>query len=171
MPLYEVKHRWTGQVLFSLEIGSYQLAVEAAVKAGATLTGATLTGATLRGATLRGADLQPIRDDLWAVLSGAPAEVPALRTALLSGQIDGSTYRGPCACLVGTLAHARGCGIYEFPDVRPDAARPSEQWFWSIRPGDTPGNSAVAAQALAWIETWLHNMHAAFGAPQESSHA
>jgi uncharacterized protein YjbI with pentapeptide repeats len=54
---FEIKHRFTGSVLFSLETDSLKLCVEAAVKSGANLTGANLSGADLSGANLRGADL------------------------------------------------------------------------------------------------------------------
>src|SRR5258707_1756290 len=46
------------------------------------LKGADLEGANLKGADLEGANLEGIRDDLWAVLSSAPAEVEGLRLAL-----------------------------------------------------------------------------------------
>jgi len=67
MKLFEIKHRISGSVLFSLKTETLKLTLEAAVKAetdltgaylrGADLTGAYLTGADLRGADLRGADL------------------------------------------------------------------------------------------------------------------
>ena len=53
----EIKNRWTGSVLFEVDIGSSKLAVEAAVKGGADLRRADLHGADLREADLRGADL------------------------------------------------------------------------------------------------------------------
>ena len=55
---YEIKHRYTGAVLFSLNCGSFKLCVEAAVKSHTNLWGANLRGADLRGANLRGADLR-----------------------------------------------------------------------------------------------------------------
>ena len=55
--LYEIKHRFTGTVLFSLETESLKLCVQAAVKAEAYLLGADLLGADLGGADLGGADL------------------------------------------------------------------------------------------------------------------
>lgn len=47
---FEIKHRFSGSVLFSLECGSLKLCVEAAVKGGADLRGANLRGADLGGA-------------------------------------------------------------------------------------------------------------------------
>ena len=134
-----------------------------AILTGADLTGAILIGADLRGADLRGASLLPIRDDLWAVLSSAPSEVVGLRTALIQGRIDGSTYKGPCACLVGTLANVRQCDFKAIPGLVPNSSRPAERFFLMVRPGDTPETSVSAKIALEWIDTWLVNMRAAFG--------
>ncbi len=54
----EIKNRWTGSVLFEIDIGSSKLAVEAAVKGGANLREADLHGANLREADLHEADLE-----------------------------------------------------------------------------------------------------------------
>ena len=51
----EIKSRWSGSVLFSLETDSMRLCLEAAAKSGANLYGADLRGANLRGADLYGA--------------------------------------------------------------------------------------------------------------------
>ncbi|MCP5230933.1 MAG: pentapeptide repeat-containing protein, partial [Zoogloeaceae bacterium] len=53
----EIKHEYSGEVLFSLECGSLRLCVEAAVRSEANLRGADLCGADLRGANLYGANL------------------------------------------------------------------------------------------------------------------
>jgi uncharacterized protein YjbI with pentapeptide repeats len=67
---FEIKNRFDGSVLFSLETDSLKLCVEAAVKSRADLTGADLTGADLTGADLYGADLYEA--DLYgANLTGA----------------------------------------------------------------------------------------------------
>ena len=42
---FEIKHRYTGDVLFALECGSLKLCAEAAVKSNANLDGANLRGA------------------------------------------------------------------------------------------------------------------------------
>jgi len=54
---FEIKHRLTGAVLFSLECESFKVCVEAAVKSRANLAGADLAGANLARADLAGADL------------------------------------------------------------------------------------------------------------------
>jgi len=57
MALFEIKHRFTGAVLFSLETKNMRLCVEAAVGSGADLAGADLAGAYLAGADLAGAEI------------------------------------------------------------------------------------------------------------------
>lgn len=54
---FEIKHRYSNEVLFSIEIGSLKLAVEAAVQSRAYLSGADLSRANLCGANLYGANL------------------------------------------------------------------------------------------------------------------
>ena len=55
--LIDIKNRFTGSVIFSLETSSMRLCVEAAVKSGANLAGAYLADAYLNGANLNGANL------------------------------------------------------------------------------------------------------------------
>jgi hypothetical protein len=62
--LYEIKHRFTGTVLFSLETESFKLCVQAAVKAKACLRDAYLGGADLGGADLG--------DAIGVIYLGAP---------------------------------------------------------------------------------------------------
>ncbi len=69
----EIKHRWTGSVLFSIETENFKLAVEAAVKSGADLRDAYLRGADLRDAYLRDAK---IRDDI--TVTQAPIQITGL---------------------------------------------------------------------------------------------
>jgi hypothetical protein len=149
-----IKNRWTDAVLY---------ADETADSVRSALLNALKSGANLRGADLRDADLMPIRDDLWAVLSSMPAEVPALRAALANGNVDGSTYTGKCACLVGTLANARHCDVDSIPGLTPNSNRPIERFFLGINKGDKPETSQFSALALGWVDEWLSNMRAAFG--------
>jgi uncharacterized protein YjbI with pentapeptide repeats len=127
------------------------------------LSGSDLSGSNLRGSDLSGSNLTPIRDDLWAVLSASPREVPALRHALIDGTVDGSSYEGACACLVGTLANARHCAHNAIPSLAPNSNRPAERLFLSINKGDTPSTNQFSKLALSWIDEWLVNMQSAFG--------
>ena len=77
--LFEIKSRWSGRVLFSLECGSLTLCVEAAVKARANLAGAYLADANLAGANLAGANLA------GANLAGANLAGAYLADANLAG--------------------------------------------------------------------------------------
>jgi hypothetical protein len=124
----------------------------------ANLTGADLTGADLTDANLTDANLTIVRDDIWAVLSSAPREVPALRQALSDGKVDGSTYSGECACLVGTLAHARGGDEYCIPNLVPNSSRAAERFFLGIRKGDKPETNQASKLALEWVDMWLANV-------------
>jgi hypothetical protein len=75
---FEIKSRFSGAVLFSLECGSLRLCVEAAVKSRANLSGADLSGADLYGADLSRANLS------GADLSGADLSRANLSRANLS---------------------------------------------------------------------------------------
>ena len=118
----------------------------------ANLSGADLSGADLSGAYLSDASLRPIIADLWFILSQARREIPAMVTALRTGNVNGSTYTGKCACLVGTLENA---GAVDLPHV---AQSPAERWFMPIRKGDKPGDASTggfaAGKALEWIEQY-----------------
>src|SRR3546814_16020479 len=83
---------------------------------GAYLRGANLSGANLSGAYLRGADLRAFQADFWMILLGAQKEVPGLIKALKAGRVNGSTYSGECACLVGPIAHLGGLEV-DTPDT------------------------------------------------------
>ena len=120
----------------------------------ANLYGANLREADLREANLGEANLGEVRDDIEAVLATSKDEVPALLAAIREGRIDGSVYAGSCACLIGTLAAARGCDYHE---LHPDSSRPAERWFLALRPGQTPATSPVAAITAGWIEAWLRD--------------
>jgi len=129
----------------------------------ANLRGADLSDANLRDANLRGANLLPVRDDIWAVLSSAPREVPALIDALKAGRVDGSTYAGECSCLVGTIATARGnVSVDSLGSLKPNSSRPAERFFLGISKGDTPETSQFSKLALDWVAEWHDTMTKAF---------
>lgn len=52
---FEIKHRLSGELLFSIETDTWKLAIEAAIKAKADLRSADLSWADLRSANLRSA--------------------------------------------------------------------------------------------------------------------
>ena len=104
----------------------------------ANLSGADMSDADLRGADLRGADLSGIKEDFYSILNAAPNEVLALRLALVEGRVEGSTYEGKCACLVGTIS-----------------TRPAEIWFMAISEGETPATNQVSAITVEWVDEWL----------------
>jgi hypothetical protein len=121
----------------------------------ADLRGANLGDANLRDADLRGANLSQFKTDLLDILIRAPKEIPALRQSILDGKIDGTVYEGACACLVGTIANARGCNYGELGNgIVPNGSRPAEKWFWNIRRGDTPETSQICAITLEWIDEY-----------------
>ena len=187
----EIKNRFTGAAQVTAEIecdesASYSvklgLGVRWAIQSEANLSEANLSWANLSKANLSKADLSKanlskadlskadlswanltaIRDDIFAVLSAAPAEVDGLRTAIAEGRIDGSTYSGTCACLVGTLANVRHCAVDEIPGLCTDSYRAAERFFTAIKPGDTPATNPASALALQWVDDWLARMKAAF---------
>ncbi|MCA8326096.1 pentapeptide repeat-containing protein [Burkholderia cepacia] len=127
------------------------------------LRGADLSGANLSDANLRDADLLPIKADFIEVISQAPREVPALIDALKAGRVDGSTYSGECACLVGTIANARGIDVDSSElGIPKDSSRPVERFFMAIRKGDMPETNPASKLALEWAETWLDTQRKAF---------
>jgi len=81
---YEIKHRWTGKIIYQGEAESFRALVVAAVGAGANLARAYLAGADLAGADLTRADLT--RADLTgANLAGADLTRADLTRADLTG--------------------------------------------------------------------------------------
>ena len=88
-------------------------------------------------------------------------EVPGLIAALKEGRVDGSTYSGECACLVGTIANVKKCAYDAIPELRPDSSRPIESLFLAIRKGDTPETNQVSKIAVEWAEEFMGFMKAA----------
>ena len=168
MALIRITSWWDGTQLYEVEATDLKDALHRAVAAKVDLSGSNLSGSNLRGSDLSGSNLTPIRDDFWAVLSAAPEEVSGLLAALKEGRVDGSTYNGECACLVGTIANVRGC-VYTAlaPVLQANSSRPAEVFFLSIRKGDTPETNTFSTIATEWAEDWLMRMRAAFGQQPE----
>jgi Pentapeptide repeats (8 copies) len=91
------------------------------------------------------------RNDFRQIISTAHAEIPALIAALRAGKVAGSTYSGHCACLVGTIANARGVDAHT---LHTDSNRPAERWFLMISKGDTPGDNSPGAIAAGKAIEW-----------------
>ena len=107
--MFEIKHRYSNEVLFSIEIGTLRLAVEAAIKSVANLSRANLSGANLSGANLSGANLS--RANLsGADLSGANLYGANLSRANLSG------------------ADLSGANLYGYISIGPIGSRYSYLW-------------------------------------------
>ena len=124
--------------------------------AGANLSGASLSGASLDGANLDGANLDGVKEDFFARLSIAKQEVAGLYKAVCDGKIDGSAYRGECACFVGTIANVRQCDPEKLKDLiglEMDVGSPTERWFLALKPGMTESHPVVKITA-GWIREW-----------------
>ncbi len=179
MPI-TIKNRWTDKPIATVEnTDSLREAVIKLVNQGvdlaeadlrdAQLDLASLDGASLDRASLVGARLDPIRNDFFAVLSFAPAEVPALIAALNEGRVNGSCYSdGECGCLIGTLAIASGTdphdkdGCEVVHGLNGNSERPAERFFMAIKRGHTPENSQFAKLARDWAQEWFDRIQAAF---------
>ena len=151
---FQIKNRFTGNILFEYESETLKDTVVKAIESDADLSGAYLSGANLRGA-----DLTPIKNDLFVVLLHAIHEIPNLKKAIIEGKIDGSTYTGDCACLSGTVHKAaienNGPQQKQREDLIMacrDSSRPIEMFFCGISPGHTPENNQAAKLVMDWIE-------------------
>ena len=124
----EIKHRYSGSILFAGEFGSLQLAAKAAVSAKAKLYDADLRGADLYGANLRGAELS------CADLYGANLRGATLRGATLSGaNLRGADLRG--ATLSG--ADLRGANLYD-----------ADLYYANLRGADTQHCARIISASL-----------------------
>ncbi len=147
----QIVSRWdAGKVLFECELPE---GIESGMAMRQALEKAVAAGANLSGANLSGADLQPFKTDFFDVLLRAPRELAGLREALVTGRVDGSVYRGKCACLVGTIANVRHVYYTALGNgLEPDYSRPIERFFMSIREGDTPETNQVSKLAVEWLD-------------------
>ncbi len=134
---------------------------------GSAYFGSANFGSAYFGALSPDSPFYSIKLDLWAILDEAPAEVQGLRQALIEGQVDGSSYSGRCACLVGTIANVRKIDINEL-SIPQKSDRPAERWFIPIREGHQAvpleslakdGDEGVfrASVALLWVDQWVES--------------
>ena len=129
---------------------------------GADLRGADLYGTDLYGTDLRGVDLHKLpidfinqcSRDILFIFHCLKREVPYLKKSIIEGTIDGSTYEGDCACLVGTLAHGKDVNktCQSIPFYEKGTHNMGETFFLNIKKGDTPENNEFSKHVLALIE-------------------
>ena len=105
----EIKHKYSGSVLFSLETKNIRLAVEAAIKSSANLRYADLSSADLRYADLRSADLsyanlsyakginKYLANDLYLLLE----QTGDIRAYKLVNSNNEGTYNGGITYIIG----------------------------------------------------------------------
>ncbi len=104
------------------------------------------------------ANLSSARADFIAEVLKLSNELEFLRAAIVEGRVDGSTYSGECACLAGTLAHAKGIADYDGSNIKngcefiADSASPRERFFLAIKKGDTPETNGASKIALEWTD-------------------
>ena len=85
-------------------------------------------------------------------------EIPFLREKLMKGEVDGTQYKGECACLIGTIAKKKGNGdgidntCKAIPYYDKGTHNMGETWFLSIHKGDTPKNNIFAKHAVNLID-------------------
>ena len=96
---FEIKNRWSGEIIYQDEAESFKALILSAIKAGANLSGADLWSANLRSADLWSANLRSA-DLRSANLSGADLSGANLRSAdlrdanLRSADLQGANLRG-----------------------------------------------------------------------------
>lgn len=164
---FEIKSGRSSRVIFETEI-ECEATVSEGIKLGLAVKAAYKSGSNLCGADLRYADLRSFKADLWMTLMHNRDEAAGVVAALRAGKVDGSTYSGDCACLVGTIANIRGVTV-DALDKGP--SRPAEQWFAMIRAGDKPGDDTgggfAAQKALEWTLEWCALCSGSPGNPTE----
>ena len=155
----KIVSRWdSSKVLFECEVPDdvpSGLAMRHALEK-AVASGSNLRGSNLSGSDLSRSDLRDIKTDFFEVLLRASTEVAGLRVALVSGKVDGSTYEGECACLVGSIANVRQANYRDLPnELKPNAGRPAERWFLGIKKGDTPETNQISRITVEWLDYFV----------------
>lgn len=113
------------------------------------------------------------KNDLFRMLAfTTPTERKLVLSSLEHGNIEGEFYWHvdmECGCFVGTIAHARRPDIEDRyrichtgfgAQVKAHTSNPIEEWFTSIRRGDTIYTNEYAAMAYQWIQEYdeLHRI-------------
>ena len=133
----EIKHRFTGEVLFACEAESMKIAVKMAIEAKADLSRANLSGSDLSGADLSRANLS------WANLSGSDLSGSDLSWANLDytnipmwcGTLKGVKVDFRLVCQMLLHVFALECEDKRFKAVKKAIekfARLSEKWSYYV---------------------------------------
>jgi hypothetical protein len=104
---------------------------------------------------LSDADTSAIKQDLLDILQYAVPEVPGLRLALVEGRVDGTAYRGECACLIGTIANLKDIPFRQMKGIDANPSRAAERFFTGIKEGDRPETNAISALVVQWIDEFV----------------
>ena len=122
----------------------------------ANLSNANLSNANLIGANLTDANLSGAKSDFFEILLRSSKEIAGLRKSLVDGKVDGSVYKGECACLIGTIANIRKCNYENLgTGLIPNSSRPAESWFCGIKEGDTPDTNQISAITVEWLDEFV----------------
>ncbi|MDB5081890.1 MAG: hypothetical protein JWP00_3814 [Chloroflexi bacterium] len=108
-------------------------------------------------------NLEAVKRDLWKVLEAAPHEVPAIRQAIIEGEVDGGFYRGECCCIIGILSKNLGVPVMSLSQaygILPDPHSPMEIFLYNIVEGDTPETSVYSRAVLNWCDEFLAELPA-----------
>ena len=93
MPLFEIKHRYNGTVLFGLDCESLKICLEAAIRSYSNLRGSDLSDSNLSDSDLSGSDLSD-SNLRGSDLSGSDLRGSDLRGSNLSGSdLSGSKWK------------------------------------------------------------------------------
>lgn len=128
----------------------------------ADLTATVLIGAYLGDTNLRLANLAPIRDDFYALLSGAPQSAELLISFLKAGTL--AAYHMTATDSYGTLAKILMSNPVSTTAINFQKLpmRPAEIFAMSIAEGDLPGENQVLAILIDWADAWVKRMRAAY---------
>ena len=151
---FEIKNRWSGQIIYQDEAESLKILVLAAIKTGADLQDANLSGADLRSADLSGADLRSA-DLRSANLSGADLSGANLRSAdlrdanLRSANLSGANLSGANL----RSADLRSADLWS-ADLRSANLSGADLWDANLRSADLQGaNLRVANLRSAYLSS------------------
>jgi hypothetical protein len=105
-------------------------------------------------------ETEDAKNHVFEILDSA-GHARAVLQALREGRINGVSYYGQCACLLGTIANAGYGGdlrgVTEAIGLNVDETSPAEDWFINIDLGDTPATNPAAKIAEEWLVEWISN--------------